>query len=191
MGMEFISWPQFLETFELLIFLESNRVVILVTGFVTPILLTCLGYLPYMTGILERIKPYLVYPSAVGTYHVRPLPYLLGNVPTVGQSLYIALLVILNVILTAVAYKTTQPFLWYATHQQEVLAFVMYRTGTLGFALAPLVILFSCRNNILLWLSNWSHSTYLVLHRWVARIFGVQVLLHSVLALALYIDTGS
>jgi Ferric reductase like transmembrane component/FAD-binding domain len=144
-----------------------------------------------MTGILERVKPYLVYSGAVGTYQVRPLPYLLGNAPTVGQSLYVALMIILNVILTAVNYKTTQLFAWYANQYQEILAFVMYRTGTLAFALAPLVILFSSRNNILLWLSNWSHSTYLLLHRWVARIFGIQVLLHSILALALYIDTGS
>jgi hypothetical protein len=143
-----------------------------------------------MTGILERIKPYLVYPSAVGTYQVRPLPHLLGNAPTVGQSLYVALMVILNIILTAVNFKSTQPHGWYANQHQEIMAYVMYRTGTIGFALAPLVILFSCRNNILLWLSNWSHSTYMLLHRWVARIFGIQVLLHSILALALYRDTG-
>ena len=144
-----------------------------------------------MTGILEKIKPYLVYTGIVGPYQVRPLPHLLGNAPTVGQSLYVALMVILNVILTAVNYKTTPLSAWYANQHQEILAFIMYRTGTLAFALAPLVILFSCRNNILLWLSNWSHSTYLLLHRWVARIFGIQVFLHSILALALYIDTGS
>ena len=144
-----------------------------------------------MTGVLERIKPYLVYPGVVGTYQVRPLPYLLGNAPTVGQSLYIALMVILSVVLTGVSYKTTQLFTWYETQHQQVLAFVMYRTGIQAFALAPLVVLFSSRNNILLWLSNWSHSTYLLLHRWIARIFGIQVLLHSILALALYINTGS
>ncbi|KAL9608567.1 MAG: hypothetical protein Q9167_006613 [Letrouitia subvulpina] len=166
-------------------------VIIIGVGFAVPIILTWLGYLPYMTGIRERIKPYLGYPAIVGTYHVRPLPYLLGNAPTAGQSLYITLMVILNVILTAVNYKATPLFAWYANQHQEVLAFVMYRTGTLAFALAPLVLLFSSRNNVLLWLSDWSHSTYLLLHRWVARIFGIQVLLHSILALALYIDTGA
>ncbi|KAH0536625.1 hypothetical protein FGG08_006519 [Glutinoglossum americanum] len=183
--------------FRTLAFLEDEEalharygVAILVTGFAIPIVLTCLGYLPYMTGILERVKPYLVYPSAIGTYQVRPLPYLLGNAPTIGQSLYVALMVILNIILTAVNYRSTQPHAWYANQHQEVMAYVMYRTGTIGFALAPLVILFSCRNNILLWLSNWPHSTFMLLHRWVARIFGIQVLLHSILALALYRDTG-
>lgn len=144
-----------------------------------------------MTGILEKMKPYLVYPAIVGTYQVRPLPYLLGNAPTVGQSLYVALMIILNVILTAANHKITPTFEWYPAHYQEVLAFVMFRTGYLAFALAPLVILFASRNNILLWLSNWPHATYLLLHRWIARIFGIQVLLHSILALALYVDTGS
>ncbi|KAI9770290.1 MAG: hypothetical protein M1840_003449 [Geoglossum simile] len=165
-------------------------VAILVTGFAIPIVLTCLGYLPFMTGILERVKPYLVYPSTVGTYQVRPLPYLLSNAPTVGQGLYVTLMVILNIILTAVNFKSTQPHGWYTTRYQEIMAYVMFRTGTIGFALVPLLILFSCRDNVLLWLSNWSHSTYMLLHRWVARIFGIQVLLHSILALALYRDTG-
>jgi len=28
-------------------------------------------------------------------------------------------------------------------------------------------MLFSSRNNFLLWITNWSHTTYLLLHRWV------------------------
>lgn len=161
------------------------------TGFAVPIILTWLGYLPYMTGVLGRIAPYLSYPATVGTYHVRPLPYLLGNAPTAGQSLYVGLMAILTVILTAVNYQTTPLFAWYANQRQEILAFVTYRTGTITLALAPLVFLFSGRNNVLLWLSDWSHSTYLLLHRWVARTFGIQVLLHSFFALALYIDRGA
>src|SRR6186713_2224781 len=57
-------------------------------------------------------------------------------------------------------------------------------------ALAPLVILFAGRNNILIWMTNWSHSTYMTLHRWVARIFAIQVIVHSIVELILYIDTG-
>jgi hypothetical protein len=144
-----------------------------------------------MTGILEKIKPYLVYPSAVGTYQVRPLPYLLGNAPTVGQALYIALMVVLNVVLSAVNYRSFQPNVWYTNQWREIMSYVLYRTGTLAFALLPLVILFSTRNNVLLWLSDWSHATYLLLHRWVARIFAIQAILHSILALVIYRDTGA
>ena len=93
---------------------------------------------------------------------------------------------ILNVVLTAVNYESKQPHAWYATQRKEITAYIFYRTGVLAFVLAPLVILFSSRNNILLWMTNWSHSTFLLLHRWLARIFAVQVLLHTLLALPLY-----
>ena len=139
-----------------------------------------------MSGFLNRIKPYLVYPSLVGTYQVRPLPYLLGNAPTVGQSLYIVFFFILNVVLTTVNYESKQPHAWYATQRKEIMAYIFYRTGTLAFVLLPLVLLFSSRNNILLWTTNWSHSTFVLLHRWIARIFALQVLLHTLLALPLY-----
>lgn len=160
-------------------------------GFGIPVILTWLGYVPYMSGVLNKIKPYLVYPSILGTYHVRPLPYLLGNAPTVGQSLYITLFFILNVVLTAVDYKSKQPHAWYATQGKEIQAYVFYRTGTLAFVLAPLILLFSSRNNILLWMTNWSHATFLLMHRWVARIFALQVLLHTLLALPLYYPAES
>lgn len=93
---------------------------------------------------------------------------------------------ILNVVLSAVNYEPKQPHAWYATQRKEITAYIFYRTGVLAFVLAPLVFLFSSRNNILLWMTNWSHSTFLLLHRWLARIFALQVLLHTLLALPLY-----
>jgi ferric reductase like protein len=166
-------------------------IAIILTGVGIPILLTWIRYLPYISALFDKLKPYLVYPSTIGTYSVRPLPHLLGNVPTVGQSLYIVLFLIINVILTAVNYKTILPHAWYANMWQEVVAFVFYRTGVFGFVLLPLLILFSSRNNMLLWLTNWSHSTYILLHRWVARIFTLFVLLHSILAVLLWKAYGT
>jgi hypothetical protein len=50
----------------------------------------------------------------------------------------------------------------------------------------PIILLFSSRNNILLWFSDWSHSTYLLLHRWVARVFMLYVVVHSIIGLQVY-----
>jgi len=145
-----------------------------------------------MTGILESLKPYVVYPSIIGTYQVRPLPFLLGNAPTIGQSLYITLMVILNVILSAVNYRSTapSPHAWFPTQKTEIMGLIFYRTGVFALALAPLVLLFSSRNNILLWMTNWSHSTFILLHRWIARIFAIHVILHSLLAVVCYKESG-
>lgn len=170
-----------------------SRLSILLTAFGLPIMLTWLGYIPFMTALLQRIKPWL-YPSIIGTYHDRPLPFLLGNAPTVGQSFYIAVVFILNIIFLAVGYKTLYPdhvMQWYTNRYQELMAYFMWRTGVLAFCNMPILFLFSSRNNILLWLTNWSHSTYMLLHRWVARIFLLQTLLHSIIALVLYKSTGS
>ncbi|KAI1360843.1 ferric-chelate reductase [Xylaria arbuscula] len=166
---------------------------ILLTAFGLPLILTWLEYLPFMSSLLRLTKPW-IYPAVFRAYHDQPLPFYLGNLPTVGQSLYITILVVLNVVFLAAGYKTSYPkqaFQWYNNRYQELLAYFMWRTGVLAFCQMPVLFLFSSRNNILLWLTNWSHSTYMLLHRWVARLFLFQTLLHSVFALVLYKNTGS
>ncbi|KAF2748707.1 hypothetical protein M011DRAFT_457430 [Sporormia fimetaria CBS 119925] len=165
-------------------------IVLLVIGFGTPVFLTLLGYLPFMSSLLDKLKPRFVYPSLVGAYHVRALPFNLGNAPTIGQTWYIAMFLVLNIVLTAVGYRSYQPNIYFANRWEEIMGYISARTGVLAFALAPLVILCSGRNNILLWLTNWSHSTYMLLHRWVARIFALQVILHSIIELELYRARG-
>lgn len=154
--------------------------------------MSLLGHLPYMTGVFDKLKPFLVYPSLIGTYNVRPLPWLLGNAPTVGQSLYIAMFVILNIILGSVSYRGfDQPHPWGFSRTGEILAYVGYRTGHISFALLPLTVLFSSRNNFLLWLTNWPFSTFLVLHRWVARVCVIHAIVHSITLLGAYVGTGT
>ncbi|KAJ8114247.1 hypothetical protein OPT61_g3827 [Boeremia exigua] len=168
-------------------------IILLVVSFATPVAVTCLSQLPYMTSLLDKIKPRLVWPSLVGTYHVRALPFALGNAPTIGQTWYILFFLVLNIAFTAGGYRSFQypANAWFPDVWQEIMAYISARTGVLAFALAPLVILFSGRNNVLLWLTNWSHSTYMLLHRWVARIFTLQVILHSILEFMLYKRQGS
>ncbi|CAG8948968.1 hypothetical protein HYFRA_00002096, partial [Hymenoscyphus fraxineus] len=165
--------------------------IILGAGFMTPILLTILAYLPFTASLLPKLKPYLIYPSVIGKFHSRPLPFFLGYAPTLGQSLFIFHFVALNVMLTAARYRTSQPSAWYENEWQEMMSYVSARTGVLAFALSPLVILFAGRNNFLLWLTNWQHSTFVLLHRWVARIMGLHVIAHSLLELILYINKGT
>jgi predicted ferric reductase len=143
-----------------------------------------------MSTLIDKLRPRFVYPAILGTYHVCALPFSLGNAPTTGQSLYIAMFFILNIILTAAGYSSFSPNMWFATTWQEIMGYISARTGVLAFALAPLVVLLSGRNNLLLWLANWSHSTYMLLHRWVARIFALQVLLHSITEYLLYKNMG-
>lgn len=168
----------------------TNSISILVASFGLPIVITWMGYMPFIGQLLAKARPYITWPSSVATYHIRSLPYALGRAPTVGQSLYVILFLVLNIILTSVGYESRQPNAWNPTVHFEIMSYVLGRTGVFAYIFLPLLFLFAGRNNILLWLTNWSHSTYLVLHRWVARIFTVQVLIHSVVSLAKYVQTG-
>ncbi|KAK3985093.1 putative ferric reductase transmembrane component [Cladorrhinum sp. PSN332] len=164
-------------------------IIILVTGFAVPIVATWVYHIPFTSRLLGRyITPYLVQPSSIGTYSVRPLPYLLGNAPTIGQAAYVVIFFAINVVLMSVNYQIMQPHLYYKSQSYEVMAYIFYRTGIAAYALLPLIILFSSRNNVLLlWLTNWSHATYMLLHRWVARLFVLHALVHSFLALPVFL----
>ncbi|KAK4183900.1 putative ferric reductase transmembrane component [Podospora australis] len=163
-------------------------IIILVTGFALPILCTWLYHLPFSSSFVSFLSPRITYPSSWGTYSVRPLPYLIGNAPTVGQAIYIAVFFALNIILMSINYHPFQPHLYYKSESDEIKAYIFYRTGIAAYAILPLLILFSSRNNfLLLWLTNWSHATYLLLHRWVARVFVLHALVHSFLALPLFL----
>jgi hypothetical protein len=162
----------------------------LVVGAFLPVALSWLLYIPCFAWIADVVRPYIIWPSTVGSYHVRSLPYLLGRVPTIGHALYISVFLLLNIVFTAVSYKSNQPNAWNPTVHSEIMSYVLGRTGIYAYIFLPLVFLFAGRNNFLLWITNWSHSTFLLLHRWIARIFTLQVLLHSIVSLAKYLQTG-
>ncbi|KAF0645901.1 hypothetical protein FPSE5266_07788 [Fusarium pseudograminearum] len=167
--------------------LESTHGIVLIAVAVgLPVFLSWLRYMPFMSALYDRLKPYILYPSTVGTYYVRPLPFQIGNAPTVGQGIYIAIFIVLNAVLTAVGYRTAQPNGWFTSSWQDLIAYVLYRTGAFAFTLLPVLLAFSSRNNLLLWMTNWSHPTYLLLHRWVGRLFTLYAVLHSIFGLLAY-----
>ncbi|KAJ3181401.1 hypothetical protein HDU85_003721 [Gaertneriomyces sp. JEL0708] len=183
---------KFMTNFDHIEWLQTTYIfIILGVAIGTPICFTLVARLPYLSAFIDHIKPYLVYPATIGNYNVRPLPWLLGNSPTVGQSLYIAIFFILNLVLSSINYSHSQPHPWGYGPKEEILAYIGYRTGHIAFALLPLLILFSGRNNFLMWITNWSHATYLLLHRWLARIFTFHAVVHSVTLLVTYQGTGS
>ncbi|KAF4503262.1 ferric reductase Fre2p [Fusarium agapanthi] len=167
-------------------------IVLISIGVATPVFFSVLGYVPFISRATDKIKPYLIYPSFLRGYNIRPLPYLLGNAPTMGQGLCIAMFIILNIILGAVSYKNfpySHP--WAFTKSAELLAYVGYRTGHISFALLPLTVLFSSCINILLWITDWPFSTFLVLHRWVARLCALHAVVHCITLFAAYVSLGT
>lgn len=159
---------------------------IFLVGIGTPILLTALTYLPYSRVISDWVRPRLIYPTLFRR-HVQPVLYLF-HLPTLGQSTYILLITILTITLLLVDYGNLFPFR--TSTEADILNYLGMRTGIIAMALLPLTILFAGRNNLLLYLSNWSHSTYLLLHRWIARLCLFVIILHSLIEFVRYTLQG-
>lgn len=114
---------------------------------------------PWPESILSRLYSYFIDPPVVGTRYISRISGL--TVPTRGQALFIGCIWIFKIVLSAVQYNPVSPGPWYSLVKGAVLDYVGNRFGVLRFANLPLVVLYAGRNNVLLWLTNWSHSTSL------------------------------
>ncbi|KAF2687480.1 ferric reductase-like protein transmembrane component 4 [Lentithecium fluviatile CBS 122367] len=171
---------------------EKYSIVIIMTCFILPIALSFLRFVPFPGWLVTRFNAWIIDPPLWGTKHKEPLAGGLGLMPTRGQSLFIAYILIINLILSAAGYSSAQPNAWTPDDtQSEIMTLVANRVGVISFANIPLLLLYSSRNNILFWVTDWSHSTFLLLHRWVAGVASIQAILHSILYLRLKLEAGT
>ncbi|CAG8408234.1 unnamed protein product [Penicillium salamii] len=160
--------------------------IIFITGCVAPIFLSLIRFIPLPSQFFIALNAHLIDPPLAGKRHAVPVLGA-GIVPTRGQALFIAYIVIVNIILSSVGYQISRPGTMYPNLSYQLAAWVSNRLGVLSFANLPLLILYSGRNNILLWMTDWSRSTFLLIHRWIAFICTLQACLHSLIYLALVI----
>lgn len=164
--------------------------VLLLTCTLIPIAFSLLRFLPMPQAFVSRFYAYCIDPPVFGRHHAVPVMGL-AIIPTRGQALFILYIWFINVVLSSVGYNITWPNSWYSTKPEEVVAYVGNRAGVLSFANLGLVVLYSSRNNILLYLTNWSHSTFLLVHRWIAVICTIQACIHSAVWLQIYVKQGA
>ncbi|KAF5000357.1 hypothetical protein FGRMN_1825 [Fusarium graminum] len=166
---------------------ERYGIVLMTTCVAIPIVFSCLRFLPLPPTLVSKFYATFIDPPLFGSNYRTPVLGL-GFVPNRGQGLFIAYISIINVVLSVVGYELRDPMSWYPSLEQQILAYIGNRTGLLSFVNLAIAVLFSSRNNVLLWVTNWSASTFLLIHRWVAVICMLQACLHSVIYLRIYRD---
>ncbi|KAG8721150.1 hypothetical protein FRC08_015448 [Ceratobasidium sp. 394] len=114
-------------------------------------------------------QKHLILPALFNGAQSAPILRGLGYLPSRLMLLFLVLFVAATAIANSVPYKSVQPNNWAINRRQEMMGFVANRAGLISFALIPLTILLSARNNPLLWLTGWSATTMLTLHRWVGK----------------------
>ncbi|KAG2011153.1 metalloreductase [Coprinopsis cinerea AmutBmut pab1-1] len=162
-----------------------NSVAIAISTVCIPILLSMLRFLPGRPLWYSRLVSVLEKPL-LGHRHRTPTAGNLGIMPTRGQTLYLVYLLTTQILLAIFPLAFRYPNYIAPTRSLQIIQIVGDRTGVLAMADFVALFLFSSRNNILLWITNWSHSTFLLLHRWIAYCLIFHSCIHSVFMLYLY-----
>ncbi|KJX97872.1 ferric reductase transmembrane component 4 like protein [Zymoseptoria brevis] len=173
---------------------EINHVtwglILLITGACIPIVASLLRLLPLPRTFISGFYAKFIDPPAFGFSHRVPW-FNTFVMPTRGQAIFIAYLWFINIIACSVGYEVRNPMAWYdGAPTPQIAHEIANRTGIISFANLPLLLLFAGRNNILLWVTDWSHSTYLLVHRWIAVIATLEACVHSAMYLQIYLAKG-
>ncbi|KAI1110914.1 ferric reductase like transmembrane component-domain-containing protein [Nemania sp. NC0429] len=140
--------------------------------------------------LVSKLRQHIILPALFGSRHLEPLPGNLGYVPNRALGIAIGIYVSLNVIFSAVSFESFQPNIYFPSERAELCEYVGNRTGTLSLVNISIAILFAGRNNLLIAITGWSQTTFLTLHRWVARVATVQAIVHSIAYTIPYVDPG-
>ncbi|KAK6845767.1 hypothetical protein PG995_015877 [Apiospora arundinis] len=151
-----------------------HGVILIVTCILLPIATSLLSLVPLPRTLSSRILAHLESP-VFGSYHAVPVLGL-GFVPTRGQSLSLVYVWGINIALLAAAYPSS-------TSKDELVTLFGYRSGLFSFVNIALAVLYASRNSVLLYLTNWSHATFLLLHRWIAVLAIFEALIHAAIFL--------
>ncbi|KAI1370669.1 ferric reductase like transmembrane component-domain-containing protein [Hypoxylon crocopeplum] len=164
---------------------ERFGLVVLLSGVVIPIGFSLLRFVPFPKRWVSTLNGRFIYPSLLHPWRDSPVAAVVGDLPTRGQALFIGYLILLNIFLSAFTYGVHPGgfHYWWNDGPDEIMGDLANRFGVLSFANFVLLVLYSSRNNVLLWLTNWQHSTFVLLHHWVARIAVLEAILHSVVFL--------
>src|SRR5262249_41457327 len=142
-------------------------------------------------SFVSRFKAYLVHPSTLGRQR---LPWIrdTGRVTlTRGQLFLIICMLAVNVAAASAGHLARLNNNWRLDNRHgKFFNSLADRFGVLAIANFPLIFLFAGRNNMLLWLTNWSHTTFLILHRWVSYIATAEAIAHSTIYLYTAVSEG-
>ncbi|KAK1981819.1 ferric reductase like transmembrane component-domain-containing protein [Colletotrichum cereale] len=171
---------------------STVTIVITIVAVFLPVALSLFRFIPGLTRsyFWSYWQSKLIYPASLGRRHREPVANL-GNIPTRGQALYIFVISFLNVILWLAPYTIHQPQASFTSLKMQSISIIGNRAGVMAMGNFVALFLFAARNNVLLYVTDWSYSTYLLLHRWLAYWAVFHTIIHSFMLLANYALQGT
>ncbi|PIG69066.1 hypothetical protein AARAC_008697 [Aspergillus arachidicola] len=133
-------------------------------------------------GIRNRLsfywKAYIAVPAALGSYHQRR--FLGCSIPNRPEILVVVGFWIMCIILNFGFHDIFIPNVTMPTISQQAWKYVAQRTSMFAYACLLWVWLFAGRNNIFIWVTGWSFSTFNVFHRHLSRLTAIFAFVHAI-----------
>ncbi|OTA95273.1 hypothetical protein M434DRAFT_69573 [Hypoxylon sp. CO27-5] len=156
---------------------------------VIPIACSLLRFVPFPKVVSSWFNAHFIDPPLFGRRHRNPVLNL-AIMPTRGQAMLIAYFITINVVLSCAGYKLVLPNAFYGAKRDQLMVYIANRGGVLSLANLPLLVLYAGRNNFLLSITDWSYSTFVLLHRWIAILCTIEACIHSAMYLHIYLVAG-
>lgn len=166
----------------------------MLVGLFLPVALSTLRFIPGLSRNLAwaSLKSMLIDPAVWNKKHRQAVAIEAGGgiVSTRGQSLYIFTISFLNIIFLLAPYCMIQPQSNFASREKQEHSIIGNRAGVMALGNMVVLFVFSARNNLLLWVTDWSHSTHVLLHRWLGYWTIIHTVVHSIMLLEYYKKYG-
>lgn len=135
-------------------------------------------------GISNTFRKTISLPATFGkthAHHKQFLRYILILIPTRLESILVFVWISLAIILSAILFHHDSPnVIWPQGPLTEIGRKVADRSGLIVGWLSPSLILFAGRNNFMQWLSGWTYSRFILVHKWMSRIAFLLCVVHGV-----------
>ncbi|RYO94786.1 hypothetical protein DL766_000049 [Monosporascus sp. MC13-8B] len=162
---------------------SAFSIAVMLVALLLPVSLSLLGFVPGLATsyLWAYLKSALVHPAMWGTHHREPVASKVGG----------AIVSFINVIFLVAPYVFTQPQSTFGSTKEQSISIIGNRAGVMAMGNVVAAFVFAARNSPLLCVTDWSYSTYLLLHRWLGYWVIIHTVLHSVMLLAYYKVFGS
>lgn len=133
--------------------------------------------------VARYLRKYIAIPALFTKHRAQPVRlfrYIQLCYPNRMHSLLIFGYVGVCIICLAVHYPVQISPYTYTSPSTYKAGWLGWRSGCLALYKMPLLWLFAGRNNFLIWVTGWQFEIFNIWHRWIARMFFVDVFIHSV-----------
>ncbi|GMM38058.1 ferric-chelate reductase [Saccharomycopsis crataegensis] len=135
--------------------------------------------------IFKKAQRYLLIPSLLSEKHRQTFKFLgifESYLPSRAESIIVSGYLILYIVFMSVHLDGTGVALN---------KLISDRAGIIASAHMPLLFLFGGRNNIMMYLTGFNHSTFIQFHKWTGRIMSLNVLIHGAGYARRYLAAGT